>query len=255
MSLIENDSSGRTMIRFKPKYKNGIPRYQTIAEELEHAIHNNWTVGDRLPNENELATAFKVNRHTIRHALNVLTESGLVVKRHGVGTFVADKPIQYTVGAGTRFTESLAKAGYGTESIILNSERLPAYGGVAKRLEIVNGEETFALEMLRKVDKIPFSVASHFVPVSVGEDLLENYNGGSLHKHIFDLTGRRLKRVKSLVTTVPAKKEDVNNLEISQSSWVLRVKSINIDSESGEPVEYVVTRFRPDRVELSMDFV
>lgn len=231
----------------------GITRYRLIADILEREIRSAYEVGARLPGEHELAERFGVNRHTVRHAIEMLIDAGLVARRHGAGTYVAGKPLAYAVGSGSRFTESLAKAGHSTESTLLRKAIIEARGGVAQRLKLRDGAKVFAIETLRSVDGGPFCVISHFLPASLGETVLETYRGGSLHAHITKLTGRRLVRSKSLVTTVPAQAEDAALLAIPATQWVLRVKSVNIDAKTRRPVEYAVTRFRADRVELSVD--
>jgi GntR family phosphonate transport system transcriptional regulator len=82
--------------------------------------------------------------------------------------------------------------------------------------------------------------------------VFEAYNGGSLHTLIARKTAKKLKRVLSLVTTVTVEANDAALLAISPQHWVLRVKSVNVDAAGGKPVEYAVTRFRADRVELAI---
>jgi GntR family transcriptional regulator len=65
------------------------PRYLQIADELRAAIGTGeYTAGDRLPGENELATRHGVAPMTARKALNTLKAEGLVESRRGAGFFV-----------------------------------------------------------------------------------------------------------------------------------------------------------------------
>ena len=82
--------------------------------------------------------------------------------------------------------------------------------------------------------------------------MFEDYNGGSLHTLIARKTGKKLKRVLSLITTLPAQADDAARLAIPPQHWVLRVKSVNVNAASGKPIEYAVTRFRADRVKLAV---
>lgn len=50
-------------------------------------------MGSQLPNEIELAKTFNVSRATIRATLQILEQSGLVIRRRGIGTFVAKEPM------------------------------------------------------------------------------------------------------------------------------------------------------------------
>lgn len=67
------------------------PKYQVVRERLRKEIlRGAWAPGMRLPPDTELHKRFKVNRLTAVQALNDLVQEGLVVRRRGVGTFVAD---------------------------------------------------------------------------------------------------------------------------------------------------------------------
>ena len=60
--------------------------------------------GAQLPAESALAARFGVNRHTVRRALGVLAEGGLVRTTQGRGSFVEQGPIAYPIGPRTRST-------------------------------------------------------------------------------------------------------------------------------------------------------
>lgn len=55
--------------------------------------------GDRLPGESELASRFGVSRVTVREALRQLWHEGLVVRRWGAGTYIAEPPTDLHTGA------------------------------------------------------------------------------------------------------------------------------------------------------------
>lgn len=61
------------------------------ADAIINLLHTeNYRIGAKLPNEPELAEMFEVSRSTIRAALSILREKGIVYTRRGSGTFVAD---------------------------------------------------------------------------------------------------------------------------------------------------------------------
>ncbi len=68
-----------------------MPKYLRLSEEIANAIDSGGLqVGDRLPGESELADALPASLGTVQKALATLVERGVVVRRHGLGTFVAD---------------------------------------------------------------------------------------------------------------------------------------------------------------------
>ncbi|MDU3076972.1 MAG: GntR family transcriptional regulator, partial [Mixta calida] len=62
--------------------------YQAIAAQLEQEVLSRYQSGDYLPPEQQLATRFAVNRHTLRRAVDELVSKGLVLRRPGVGVLV-----------------------------------------------------------------------------------------------------------------------------------------------------------------------
>lgn len=65
------------------------PQYIQIAEQLRCQIASgNYPIGSKIPTENELAQSLSVSRPTVRHALDVLTTEGRLVRIKGSGTFV-----------------------------------------------------------------------------------------------------------------------------------------------------------------------
>lgn len=80
------------------------PRYKVIYQELLEGIRaGQYPVGSLLPPELELCRQFNASRHTIREAVRLLTESGMVSRRPGVGTRVE------TAKASTRYTQEISK--------------------------------------------------------------------------------------------------------------------------------------------------
>ncbi|HVZ46895.1 MAG TPA: GntR family transcriptional regulator [Ramlibacter sp.] len=73
--------------------RSGRPKYQRCADALVEAIRRGvWRPGDRLPAEDELAGLTPFSLGTVQRALRDLSEQGLVVRQHGLGSFVADPP-------------------------------------------------------------------------------------------------------------------------------------------------------------------
>ncbi|MGC4855341.1 GntR family transcriptional regulator [Micromonospora sp. DT4] len=76
----------------------GQPRYRVIAEQLRERIESgSIPPGALLPTESALTTEFRASRGTVRQAIAVLREDGLVTTEHGRGT--STKPIVQRYGS------------------------------------------------------------------------------------------------------------------------------------------------------------
>ena len=74
-------------------------RGRTLAEEVVQALseeirQGQLKPGDKLPTESEVMASFGVSRTVVREALSRLQASGLVETRHGIGTFVLERPAE-----------------------------------------------------------------------------------------------------------------------------------------------------------------
>jgi DNA-binding transcriptional regulator YhcF (GntR family) len=69
---------------------DGAPIFSQIAEVLsEQIVDGALAEGARVPSTNELAAFYRINPATAAKGINVLTDSGLLEKRRGIGMFVA----------------------------------------------------------------------------------------------------------------------------------------------------------------------
>lgn len=224
--------------------------YSQIARLLEDEIQRFYKPGDFLPSEQELAIRYAVNRHTVRRAIEQLIKNGLVERQHGRGTVVLDLPLDYTIGKVTRFTETLELMGKATSSEITRKSVIPARDGVAHRLQLAQNEDVIWIESLRSANSKPICVISHFLPQAQFPDLLSSYSGGSLHEFISRHYGITLRRQESLVTAEMPQGDDAALLGMPVNRPLLRVKSVNVSHSDQTPLEYALTRFRADRIQL-----
>jgi len=73
-------------------YSNNIPSYVVVYNALYSDIVNNvYKEKEFLPSETTLAKKYEVSRNTLRQALAVLNEDGLIIKSQGKGTLIAER--------------------------------------------------------------------------------------------------------------------------------------------------------------------
>lgn len=72
-----------------PQRRDERPRYRQLAESLRALIETGrYMIGSLLPTENELCETYGVSRHTVRDALRLLSEAGMIQRRQGSGSLV-----------------------------------------------------------------------------------------------------------------------------------------------------------------------
>src|SRR5512142_1923715 len=129
--------------------RKSAPLAQQAADEILSGIRSGKLAnGDGLlPSEAELSQRFEVSRATIREALAKLEHAGVIVRRHGVGTFVA-RP-QPVVGAGLEELESLEtlarRIGLKTHMSKASIEERTASAAEAERLQLAPSDRVLSV--------------------------------------------------------------------------------------------------------------
>ncbi|MBX5451357.1 GntR family transcriptional regulator [Thermogemmatispora sp.] len=125
--------------------------------------------GSRLPNEEVLAETLGVSRTTLREALQGLTEEGLIVRRHGYGTFVNQRLQQVKSSLDHNFgiSELIRATGHtpGMRDVVIQT--LPAQPSVATRLSLAPQDEVFVIERVYLADQRPVVFSIEFLPATL----------------------------------------------------------------------------------------
>ena len=93
-----------------PLRRSGVTVWRQIAETLSAEIRDGRFAEGRLPSEGELAARVRVNRHTLRQAVQSLQDQGLVRIERGRGMFVQRELLDYPLARRTRFSETVRRA-------------------------------------------------------------------------------------------------------------------------------------------------
>lgn len=236
--------------------EQAIPIYAQIAERLRQNIQQGvYRVGDRLPTEAQLADRFAVNRHTIRQAIALLKNEGLLRIDRGRGTFVAAKTIRYPVGKRVRYNQMLKAQGRQPSFQILRTVEVPADKAVARGLEIDLGTLVVLIERLGFADGEPLSIGTSYFPLQRFPDLLEPKNleilraTQSISQLLQQVYGCDHIRRSTSVSARLVQPQDAQWLQLPLNQPILLAESVNVDGH-GNAIQYGVTRLRGDRVEL-----
>ena len=131
-----------------------LPRYRVLAEELMGEITSgHLAIGDKLPGELELVAKFGVSRYTVREALRVLEELGLIGRRQGVGTVVqsrrSTRAYVQTIKSVSELLQYPAETRLGIES----TEQLVADRDLVRLLGCTIGSEWVKISGVRRMSE------------------------------------------------------------------------------------------------------
>jgi GntR family transcriptional regulator len=160
------------------------PLYQQLASLLRVQIETDeLKPGDRVPTEAELAERLATSRNTVRLALDVLRNEGLIVSQQGRGAFVrGESPVKYYASlAGSRrkrleadrrrdtFAQQVEAQGK-TPRQVSTVEVIPASPDIASRLKMNPGQEIAVRRRVMYADNEPLQLGDSYYPLAIVQD-------------------------------------------------------------------------------------
>lgn len=230
----------------------GTAVWQQLRADILGRIENgSLAPGDALPPEATLAEAYRVSRLTVRRALADLARIGVVRTEHGVGSFVAAKPLRHRIDDGqVSLLESMAKRGHTVRQQVLDiREAEPASAHAGEYAFPAFPGAVMEYRYIRSVDEVPWSVSFAAIPAALAPASWDGAN--SLFAVMSDAHGIDVRRDDRYFSAVPASPEDAAWLEIPVGAPLLLLRGINCDA-AGRAVAYIVHRIRGDRAEYGV---
>lgn len=221
--------------------------YLQVVDRIKKDIDNGvYKEDEKLPSEFEFAKQLGISRATLREALRVLEEENIIIRRHGVGTFINPKPL-FTSGIEELFsvTEMIKRAGKKPGTIFLSSTSRQATEDDYYKYNCSPDDEIVVVERVRTSDDEPVVYCIDQIPNSI---LPKNYTHES--GSIFELFERELGRhITYAVTNIEPlgfseKISPILHCEVDAS--ILVMKQMHFD-QNDQPVFYSCNYFRADK--------
>jgi GntR family phosphonate transport system transcriptional regulator len=229
----------------------GVALWRQIATRLQRDIGAGvYLPGGRLPTEAELAQQFRVNRHTVRRALEELSRGGLVRVEQGRGSFVAEDVLEYAVEPRTRFSEWIRRHNMEPSGRLLQLRETAADTHVAASLGIRTGARVVLLERLGLADDRPVSLSEHHFPAARLRGLLDALRSTPSITEALKAVGvSDYLRQQTRVTARLPNPEEAELLRMPRNRPLLVTENINVD-RAGMVVEFGVSRYPTPRVQI-----
>ena len=229
-----------------------VPLYFQLAQHFESAIGSGaLKVGARLENEVQLAELLGLSRPTVRAAFLYLANKGLVVRKRGAGTLVANERIHRSVKL-TSLYDDLAASGRKPGSRVLKAEVGHASDQVAAVLRLPAQALVLSLERIRLADGEPIALMRNYLPaglVQLDVELLEQHGLYELLR----ASGIRLQSATQRIGAKNASASEARALDETRGTALLTMERIACD-QAGRPVEFARHLYRASRYAFTMSF-
>ena len=163
-----------------------IPLYSQIVNIVKRNLSaGTLTAGELLPSEAELCRAFDVSRSTVRQAIGILESEGLVVRKQGRGTFVAEPKVRRRTENVYSFTSEISAMGMTPSSTLIEFDVIVPTPDIIKVLQLKNPEErVYRFTRIRNVNGEPLILETSFYRCALypnlTRELLETHSFYSL---------------------------------------------------------------------------
>ncbi|WP_435972449.1 GntR family transcriptional regulator [Streptomyces sp. Qhu_M48] len=204
--------------------------------------------GDAIPSERTLCATLGVSRPTLRAAVDELVATGLLVREHGRGMFVAPDKITQELVAENRAAGAPRSPGSWT-STVLELRTVRAGARIGRRLAISPAAQLVRVTRLRHVDGAPIALENLHVPADLVPGLTVADMEGGFYTHLRERRGIRTAHAVQSIEPTVLSEEEAALLDVPVLSPALLFDRTTSDTD-GRPVEYVRSLYRGDRYRI-----
>lgn len=234
--------------------RSPVPFYFQLKQLIRDEIAGErWLPGERIPSEHALCDHFAVSRTTVRQALAELESEGLLVKRKGRGTFVAEpRSSSWFLQSSHGFHDEATRAGHEVTSRVMRREVEPLPQWAALALDLPAGSNGVTLERVRYVDgELVMYVESHLLEALADVVLGTELETGSLYGALKAQHGLEVAGGRRVVEATTARDELASLLQIQPGAAVLQVQAVSWDANM-RPFECYRAWHRSDRTTIEV---
>ena len=143
------------------------PLYQQIVDYVREKIRSGeYQPGQLLPSEAGFCEKFGVSRITVRNAIQILVDEGLVTKHHGKGSFVTDQADHKTHEMFRTVEDQCEQSNIPVYTHIVTSKIMPPTQQLARDLQLAKEEQVIYIERLSYAASVPSKLEKVYFPAN-----------------------------------------------------------------------------------------
>jgi len=212
-----------------------VPLYHQLAEQLSAAVNDGrLQPGDAFENEVALTERLSLSRPTVRRAIQEMVDQGLLVRRRGLGTTVANRKVHRKVALSSLF-DDLEREGRAPRTVLLEHD-IVTDDRIASDLDLPLDTPFLAIVRVRMAGDSPLAVMRNWLPPAYGDIPREELEETGLYAALRARGVHAVVAHQSIAARMPTPAER-KHLRIRGTQPVLTMTRMAFDA-SGAPVEY-----------------
>ena len=190
---------------------------------------------------------------TLRKALRMLETQGLLKRRLGDGTYVAEPKIERHAAKLVSFSRGMTRRGYKTGAQVIQFEQRLVEAAIARELNIPVSSMVFYFQRVRLLNEEPVMLERFWMPVQRFADL-DQYD--LVNRFIYDIVeleyGLAVTRARQSLEPVVATEFEADLLGIDVGAPLMLERRLAFD-QNDQPIEYGKDLYRGDRFRFITD--
>jgi len=241
---------------FRINRQDKAPLYDLIEQNLRELIlRGQLIMGETVPSEWELADLYGVSRLTVRTALDNLTRQGWLIRRHGVGTFVAHPNVTEISPSKLSFTEQMRAIGRQPSSRLISLQVVEADAEVATMLKLEQGEPVVEIVRVRLADGEPVLLETSYLSQKrfPGLEYATELTSSSLYEWLATNYHTSVTLMDQTLEPVLLKDDQAQHLE-TQAGTPAMLSKVLAYTNGAEPIEFSWSVTRGDQCRFYFSF-
>lgn len=209
-----------------------------------------WPPNTLIPTEQELMEEFHVSRTTLRQAISILVQEGLLEKKQGKGTIVKSQQLTGN-GRLKGFAEEAMEKGLTPNSKLLRVEFKQDLYHEKSMLNLPDDEEVLVIERIRFADQVPIALERSCWPSYIGKLFINLDLNSAKFYEILEQNDIILKRAHEKISAINATLYEADLLGIRGGEAMLETERLSFGLDD-RPIEFSTIKFRSDKYHYNL---
>ena len=234
--------------------KRQTPVSQQIILIIEKRLRDGfYQPGDRLPAESELSSEFGVSRASLRTALAKLETAGLILRKHGEGTYASSQSPDNNglLGAIWQFDHLIRIQGKKPSIKVISIQKRPAFEDEARKLRLDDDGSVVATERLFFANDDPVILTNDIFPIDLFSLSIEQVDfnhpiGEILEKYCDQEIAYSNAKIEAILSS-----EKINELlKLNPITPLLCLKEVFFNRREDRPIFYAISYINTSAINL-----
>ena len=233
--------------------KEVMKKYQEIFNDLQEKILNgSYLAGVLLPTEKELQDQYKVSRDTVRKALRLLTEKGLIQKVQGRGSQVLKQELlNFPVSGLTSYKELVDSLGLNSQTRVISLDLMTVDEQTALQTGFPEGSQVWKLLRTRSIDGVVSVLDLDYLAKDCVPNLTQEIAQTSIYAYLEEDLGLDISYAQKEIT-IQASTERERLLMDNQDDYLVLIRS-RVYLGDTRQFQYTESRHKIDKFQF-VDF-